>query len=187
MDAESEAELEGDNSKVPAKLRAALNGLGQAFKDMAAEEVTELLAVGNTRKAAEADTLRKAAVDEALTPEALAKVAGERDDLAQRLAERDDQLTKVAERVEPLAKAVENLTERLARVEAAPLPPKTAANTLAKAVSKEADSTGQLGNADKPQLSNEDVQKALASMSPEDRAMTLTKAALARPIAVSTR
>lgn len=44
--AEYEAESEKDDSPVPAKLRAALAALGAVFQEMAAEEISELLAKG---------------------------------------------------------------------------------------------------------------------------------------------
>jgi hypothetical protein len=44
LDAGWEAQFEGDGSKVPAKLRNGLAALAEAYRDMSAEEVAELLA-----------------------------------------------------------------------------------------------------------------------------------------------
>lgn len=44
MDTAFEAQIEGDGSRVPAKLRAALGLLAEAYRDMSAEEVAELVA-----------------------------------------------------------------------------------------------------------------------------------------------
>ena len=68
--AQYEAEQEGDNSPVPAKLRTALVLLVETFKEMAVEEITELMqnlkvpvgvSVETVTAAAEADVTRKKA------------------------------------------------------------------------------------------------------------------------------
>lgn len=51
----SEAEYEGDNSPVPAKLRTAMKVVGEALKEMTVEEVSELLAAAKVSKAAKVE------------------------------------------------------------------------------------------------------------------------------------
>ncbi|GEP00655.1 hypothetical protein [Methylobacterium haplocladii] len=176
-----EADYEGDNSPVPAKMRSWLVAGAALFKEMAIEEIDELVAEVTAKKAAASEALSKAADAEALTK-------AEHDSLLAKVAERDEALVKLADRVEPLAKAVEGLTARLAKVEAEPAPAKTA-GTFAKAditpVSKEQDVIGSPAASAAPSLSTEDVRKALDEMSEEDRTLALLKAAHARPISVS--
>lgn len=176
---EYEAEYEGDDSPVPPKLRAWLAAGAELFKELAVEEVDELIAHVTAKRAA--DVAKAAGADGADT---LGKVSAERDALLEKLAARDEALTSLAGRVEPLAKALEGLTARLAKVEAEPAPAKTA-GPLAKAeptpVSKEQDAGGPGTAAGTAVLSDEDVQKALDAMSPDDRALALTKAALRMP------
>ena len=187
--AQYESDAEGDNSPVPAKLRDWLKAGAAIFKDMAKEEVDELVSSVSTKKAAAAEDLAKAA---GLGD--VAKITTERDDLAKRLAERDDQLTKLADRIEPIAKTVEalaeanvELTKRLANVEESPAPAKTAGAHAV--VTKEQDVAGGETlnkSAEKTDLEN-GVTEALQKMNPEDRALLLTKAALALPRTVYQR
>lgn len=136
---EYERDNEGDNSKVPEKLRKWVGDGIEIFMAMAAEETAELLAYGKTKKAAEIEDLAKAAEKpaeaasaepasdalakaETATSEALAKIdaiAKELDESKNLVAARDDALIKVAT-------VMENMTKRIAALEATPMPPKTA-------------------------------------------------------------
>jgi phage head maturation protease len=178
-DAESEAEMEGDGSPVPQKLRDWLKAGAAIFKDMAKEEIDELVAAASkTKKATEVADLVKAAAEAASAKvsaeatDALSKVTSERDGLAKAL-------DSITERIDPLVKTVEALGKRLAEIEEQPLPPKTAGpGAVVKAVSKEADSTGAGSVASREGApSNDEIVKALAAMSEDDRAMALIKAA----------
>lgn len=184
--AEYEAEIEADGSPVPGKLRDWIKAGAAIFKDMAKEEVDELVAAGKVKKAAASAPVT---VDvSAVGGEALAKTIGdavdtitaERDALTRTVAERDEILAKLADRIEPLAKTVEDLVatnadlaKRLAAVEDQPAPVRTGGSF---AVSKEDDAgaSGTLEKAATP--SDEDIAKALAAMPEEDRAMLLIKA-----------
>lgn len=182
-----EEESEGDNSKVPKELRAWLKDGAKIFKDMAKEEIDELIAETNVKKAEESEALAKAqseqsdilAKAQSEQSEALIKAQSDNEALVKAVAERDDLLIKVAERIEPLSKTVETLMKRLEAVEDSPAPAKTA-GPLAKAVSKEEDSSGQTLEAPKD-VSVEDIAKALGAMPEHERSMLLTKAALSQP------
>lgn len=87
---EDEAAWEGDGSKVPAQLRAALKPLADAFLAMAAEEVAEAISPASEvvevlELAAPTGDLAKAADDLAKAQDALQKIMAERDDLAGKL------------------------------------------------------------------------------------------------------
>lgn len=169
-DAANEADWEGDNSPVPAKLRAAFQGLAIVFQEMAAEEVSELLAAtAATSKAEDAGDIVKAA-------------AAERDDALAKAAEAQETLAKLADRIEPLVATVESLSDRLAKVEAQPAPPKAAAGAVSKAVSKEEDAAG--GNAAGAPDADA-IAKAFAALSPEERTIALIKASHLNPVLVS--
>lgn len=191
-----ESEAEGDNSPVPQKLRDWLKAGAAIFKEMAKEEIDELVALTTTKKAAAASDLAKAApapdaeaepseeLSKALAEkdEALTKVAAERDDLAKRLADRDEAFIKMADRLEPLAKSVEDMAKRLEVIEEQPAPAKTGG---AFAVDKADDAVGSLGKTVQP--SPDDVAGALAAMPEEDRALLLIKAAHSLPRPIVTR
>lgn len=112
--AEDEAMWEGDGSKVPAQLRAALKPLADAFLAMAAEEVAEAIApAGEVAEvmelAAPAGDLAKAADDLAKATDALQKMTVERDDLTGRLAKVTTEYTALLQKAAPpkgLAKVV---------------------------------------------------------------------------------
>ena len=174
--AEYEAESEGDESKVPASLKSWLADGIAIFKAMSTEEADELIAPVKAKKAAEADDLAKAAKEaadaESDAGAALATVAltVERDGLAKALGD-------VAGRIDPLVKVVEALSKRLADVESQPVPSKTAGPGAAHAsVSKEADAAGPAAVSKSAGPSSDDLVKALASMSEEDRTLLLIKA-----------
>lgn len=175
-DAEDEAAYEKDNSAVPARLRSWLGDGAAIFKEMAVEEVNELIARVTAQKADKGEPIGKAEAAPEASAEVLAKVSaleGENGDLRKAL---DDVTGKMA-----------GIIERLAKVEAQPLPPKTAGNGFAKAVDKTEDAPGASGAQASAgsALSVEDVQKALEGMPEDERARVLTKAALARPIMVA--
>jgi hypothetical protein len=181
--AEYEAESEGDNSLIPAKLRAWLANGAEVFKEMAKEEIDELVALVNTKKADAAGAIAKA---DAIGDDELTKAVAERDVLAKTLAEREETLAKMSERIDPLTKAVESMAARLAQVEAQPLPPKTAGAGLAKAavaVGKEQDNTSNAagGTPTTAALSVDEIRKALDNMTEEERGMALIKAAHTQP------
>ncbi|WP_315792250.1 HK97 family phage prohead protease [Bradyrhizobium sp. SZCCHNRI1002] len=136
-----EAEIENDNSPVPAKLRDWLKTGAGIFKELAKEEVDEFVGQFKAQKAAAVGDLAKSAgkivVDiEAIGGEALAKmleenagaisqVITERDTLVKSVAEKDEALAKLVDRIEPLAKTVgelvgniETLTKRNGELEA---------------------------------------------------------------------
>jgi hypothetical protein len=182
--AEYEAEMEGDNSLIPAKLRAWLANGAEVFKEMAKEEIDELVAMVNTKKADAAGAIAKA---DAIGDDELAKAVAERDGLAKSLAEREETLAKMSERIDPLTKAVESMAARLAEIEKQPLPPKTAGAGLAKAavaVGKEQDNTSNAAGrspAAGPALSVDEIRKALDNMTEEERGLALIKAAHTQP------
>jgi hypothetical protein len=192
--AENEAEFEGDGSPVPAKLRDWLKAGAAIFKDMAKEEVDELVAAGKVKKAAPAEAIT---VDvSAIGGEALAKsitdLTTDRDNLAKSLAEKDEALTKLADRIEPLAKTVADLVatntelaKRLETIEAQPAAPKTAGAFAS--VSKDEDAGGAASLEKAAVLSEEDISKVLGAMSEEDRALLLIKASRQLPRAVTYR
>lgn len=103
--AEDEAAWEGDGSKVPAQLRAALKPVADAFLAMAAEEVAEAIKPATEEvvvvELAAKDELAKAADELAKATDALQKMTAERDELAGTVEkvtkERDDTLAKMAE------------------------------------------------------------------------------------------
>lgn len=179
QDAEFDA-LFNDDSPVPEKLRDAVNVLAGVFKEMAAEEADKLISAGKAKKAAEAEAIGKAAESGTL-----AKAVADAVDLRQAVADRDEQLAKLADRVEPLIKTVTDLSQRLAKVEAEPAPPKTAGSTLAKAVTKEEDAGGHGAAESAPTavtLDAESIAKVLAAMPEDERNHSIMKAALARPM-----
>jgi len=182
---EDEANWEGDNSKVPAKLRSWLTAGAAIFKEMAVEEIDELIAPVKVKKAAEAEDLAKAATEaasalvDATAADALAKATGERDDLAKALG-------VITERIDPLIKTVEALGKRLLDVEATPMPPKTA-GPGATVIAKGVDAAGGASEPVKTIAAEDDLVKALAAMSNEDKALLLIKASRQLPMAVNYR
>jgi hypothetical protein len=104
--AEDEAAWEGDGSKVPAQLRAALKPLADAFLAMAAEEVAEAIAPASEvvevlELAAPTGEMSKAADDLAKMADNLQKMTAERDDLAGRLAKVTTQYTDLLTKAAP--------------------------------------------------------------------------------------
>lgn len=189
-----EAEYEEDNSPVPARLRSWLSDGAAIFREMAAEEVNELIAYVTAQKTAKGEALSgqadaaadaKTAADPAPAPnasaDALAKAAAEIDALKAAVAQRDEAFAALAGRME---KANAALAKRLEAVEAQPLPPKTAAS--ATAVAKTQDSIAAAAPGAAPP-SPDEVRKALAAMSDEERALLFIKGALANPVPLTIR
>lgn len=175
-----EADYEADNSPVPAKMRSWLLSGAALFKEMAVEEIDELVAEVTAQKAA-----ASAALADDASGEALAKALGDNTALLAKLGERDEALAKLADRVEPLAKTVDALSARLAIVEAEPVPAKTGGTFMKAApVSKEQDAPGTAAAAPAAALSGDDLAKAVAALSEDERTLLLLKAAHTRPIAV---
>src|SRR5262249_52304412 len=104
-----------------------------------------------------------------------------RDALVTSLAEKDEQLAKLAGHVEStttkLVGMIEDLSKRLESYANEPAPAKTAGTF---AVSKEEDASGAAA-LEKVAPTEEDIQKALAEMPADERALLLTKAALRMP------
>lgn len=146
QDAEVEAEIEGDGSTLPAKLRAARDQLAECLRDMATEETQELtdgittsvqLSVDPTDvKKADPDNKATMTLDIANMPEfkKLADQVGDLNKSVETLTKQNETVTK--ERDEALAKA-DDLKKQL---DALPEPPK--GNT------KAVDKSGDKGNTD---------------------------------------
>lgn len=155
QDTQWEAQFEGDNSELPAKLKAWLAEGAALLQSMVAEEVAELTA----EKATGNGTLEKADSGE------LTKMTAERDALAKVLGD-------IAPKLEDVLKRVEHL-------EAQPAP----AKGMKRSVSKAADAgAAEPGTTSQSPL--DAINKHLAGMTPEQRSMTLMKAALANPVVV---
>ncbi len=202
VDSQWEAEIEADNSPVPGKLRAALLSLAAAYKAMSDEELAELLNGVGVDVALENGIILLAAggcdlqrtAEGPLTPEELAAFR-ERFSTVERRAEPPEADPDLLTRVETLTadrdlllRSVDDLTakvgelgETVTRLLDTQAAPKTG-GALARAVSKEEDTAGAATPEAPTELSVEDVQRALASMPEQDRALALTRAALARPI-----
>lgn len=218
-DAQFEADIEGDNSPVPGKLRSALLELAKAYKAMADEELAELLNGVGVDVSLESGVIMLMAADADLQRSegaTITEAQGERLQAAfdamiargwtpkQAPAEQDQdevselrrQVEVVSERNELLLRTAEDLTKRVIGLsgtvqtltEAMPAPAKTA-GALARAVTKEDDASGSAngGQIERAKLSDEDIQRALASMPETDRAMLLIRAAHAMPIPISHR
>lgn len=158
MSAQSEADWEGDKSMVPAQLKAAAVAVGQALKDMTAEEVDELIEgmggiiqpvlmmadkIGAMSKAdlakagarhSKADLARVQKIHDAASE--LGAKCDKDDDGGDvenampggRLKKALDALSKVDE----LTKMVTDLTDRLKKVEDMPMPAKGALRVVGK-------------------------------------------------------
>lgn len=202
-DAAIESAAEGDNSKVPAQLKAALKPLVDAFLAMAAEEVAEAIKGGDDEAMAlaAADELNKAgarhsAKDKAAI-EALAKhhaaakkhlsamddhmaslnsapaVPDADADDAQKLAKAADDLQKVAAERDELAGKLAKVAADYAELLTKAAPPKGAV----RAVSKDADNDATMTKID-----DSPVLKADGSPDHQATAMKLVKIAhAARP------
>lgn len=148
-----EAETEGDNSPLPAKLAAAVAALGQVLVEMATEEVSELVAALKLPEGTAPLEMMNAVVANAMPSEPIQKVDGgtaqePQDDtvlkgLVGMTAAHDEELKKVLASVastssamEDLRKSVEasnkELTELRKRFDAMPSRPKAALHAVNK-------------------------------------------------------
>jgi len=87
-------------------------------------------------------------------------------------------LVKALPRVEALERRLEAQDALIRRLAATPAPPRTAASPHARAIGKSEDADP----AAEPDPSPADVQKALAALTPDERAFLLMKASLRQPI-----
>lgn len=210
MDAQFEADMEGDNSPVPGKLRSAVLELAKAYKAMSDEELAELLnGVGVDVSlengvillmAADADLQRAdvaeipAALGERLqtafdglvargwTPAQPEPAAPATDDLVQRVEAAEAQNATLLRTVGELTDKMTSLADTVQRVADATVAQPKTAGALARAVDKEEDVAGPgAAAAPKAELSPEDVQRVLDEMPAEERALLLTRAALSQP------
>ena len=210
-DAQYEADIEGDNSPVPGKLRSALLELAKAYRAMSDEEVSELLAgvgvdvqIENgviAMAAASGDLQRADGVE--ITDEQGERLQAAFDAFVERgwrpaqvaAAEETDDLRRtidgLTESNDTLLRTVDSLTSKITSVSAEvsrlaqmAAPAKTA-GTLARAVDKAEDSAGQdIERAEATPLSDEEIRRALDAMPDEERAMVLMRAAVTRPIPI---
>lgn len=120
---------------------------------------------------------------------AKAEIVAERDRLAKALEDAAPavvELTKgFSDTVDGLKGMVADLEKRFAELDQTPLPPKTAGSNAA--VSKAADSSGHATTPEAPVMSAEAYEKAMASLTPEERALVLVKASLQQPVSIRLR
>jgi phage head maturation protease len=88
-------------------------------------------------------------------------------------------LAKALPRVEALERRLEAQDALIQRLAAMPAPPRTAASPHARAIGKSEDADPAAAD---PDLSPADAQKALAALTPDERAFLLMKASLRQPI-----
>jgi hypothetical protein len=208
-----EADIEADNSPVPGKLRAAVLELAKAYKAMSDEELAELLNGTGVDvqlengiialMAADADLERSEAAGEISEAQ-----AGRLKDLfdafiargwkptdaaapedADELRRQVDSLTADRETllrsVDGLTEKVTGLADQVTRLAEVAAPARTAG---LRAVAKEEDVSGGGGSAPVQRAaSEEEIQRYLDALPGEERALLLTRAALARPIAINNR
>ncbi len=103
-------------------------------------------------------------------PDALAKALGALADAARTLEHAVEENIRLRKALDAVSPALAGLTKRIAALEAQPMPAKAAL----RALSKSADGGGDTLNAD-------DAVRSLAALSPEERALALTKLSLAHP------
>jgi hypothetical protein len=209
-DADFEKEIEGDDSTVPAQLRDGLRTLATAYKAMSAEEVAELLKGVNVEMAVERglialgelpDDIARSAeftVDDAQSARIQALFDGfvargwsaagveapaEGDEIARQVASLTEDRDTLLRTVGDLTGKIGELDATVTRMLDTAAPARTV-GSLARAISKEEDAGGAGAETPK-ELSTEDVQRFLDGMPPEDRAMALTRAALANPVRIT--
>lgn len=200
FDADCEAQIEADNSPVPATLRQAFTALVAAYKAMSDEEIAELTAAvnGETVARAAAVALTDLAKIEGNVPcaDILAAAAEpllvkgvvfqERTDAArdtERLAKTESDLAASRAANDDLTKTVSGLRDQLValadRVEklaAMPMPAKTAGSV---AVVEKVDDAA--GTPAPRTYTEDDLRAAFAAMPADERANVLMRAALRRP------
>lgn len=194
-----EEEYEGDDSTLPAQMRAALKPLAQAFLAMAEEETDEALhgqlnddaslelaAKGDLakvgRKHTKATREHHAAIRghldkakehlDALQADDPANADDGDDDPAEKLAKAASELQKVAAERDDLAKKLASVTSELAKVMQQPAKPKGAARAVEKAI----------GLQEQAEADAEPVKKADGSIDHQETALKLMKAAYRTPM-----
>jgi predicted transcriptional regulator/phage head maturation protease len=211
-EADYEKEVEGDDSPVPMQLREAMRGLAVAYKTMSAEEVDELLANTKVEAAVErgvvalalgADLLERSAdveisadtagqlqtLFDAFVARGWAPVLPqpeEPDELQREIAGLKTDRDTLIRTVDDMTGRMTEMAEAISRMSEAVLPPKTG-GSLARAVDKTEDAQGAAAAPAGPGLSEDEVRRTLDAMPENERALLLTRAALARPIAISPR
>ncbi|MGN6383657.1 MAG: hypothetical protein ACTHMK_13725 [Dyella sp.] len=182
-DAEWEAQLEGDNSPVPAQLRESVKQLGRVLVAMATEEATELAdRMGGAEKGAQVEDLKKwGQLDADALREELAKMRVERDQLATELdslkksqAESVEALTKAGGERTELQKALDSATGEIEKLKKQVAAPKGVARAIEK--TQDNDGLGEEPPADAT------VRKADGSVDGEATALALIKRAHSQPI-----
>ena len=104
------------------------------------------------------------------TPDALAKAASALAEAAEKLERAADENARLRKALDAVSPALAELHKRIAALEAQPLPAKAALRSL----SKSADGGGE-------PISVDDAVRGLAALTPEQRALALTKLSLASP------
>lgn len=166
-----EAESEGDNSTIPQRLKDAVTNLASILVDMTREETAELTAKGadmTTNK----DATATAGADD------LKKVVSGIDELTKAVAPLGAALTKVSGEVETLSKSLNGIDERLKVIEKQPAGGAPVGN-LTPALAKGADTVAATAG---PQMTGDELAKALAAMAPADRVRAVMAAAMANPL-----
>ena len=158
-DTQWEAEWEGDDSALPAKLKAWLAEGGKLLVQMTREETAELTAAKSVGSDSE-DALAKRANDALLTENmALKKAFGE-----------------MTPKLETLLQKFEEQNQRIAHLESQPAAPKGALRVVEKANDGGNDSDGDIVTK---------FNKHLDALNPDDKGKLLMKLALANPVQVA--
>jgi len=103
--------------------------------------------------------------------EALAKAAGALAEAARKLERAADENARPRKALDEVSPALADLAQRLARLEAQPLPAKAALRAIAKSADGEAEAVGA-----------DEAIRRLAAMPAAERALALTKLSLANPL-----
>ena len=192
-----EEESEGDDSTLPAQMRAALKPLAQAFLAMAEEETDEALHGkmnddASLELAAKGDLAKVGRKHTKATREHHAAIRGhldkakehldalqaddpanaDDDDEAQKLAKAADDLQKVTAERDGLAQKLASVTSELAKVMQQPAKPKGAARAVEKAI----------GLQEQAVVDAEPVKKADGTIDHQETARKLMKAAYRTPM-----
>jgi hypothetical protein len=206
QDSQWEADWEGDNSELPAKLKAWLAEGGALLVQMVSEETAELTA----QKAAGGDLAKKGAKLSAASKEHIDKMRksarahmdaiegsckalgldeeAQDDEGAEKMAKRADEavlaentalkkaLGDMTPRLEGLLKKFEEQNERIAHLEKQPMPAKGPVRVVEKANDGGNDSDGDIVKK---------FNQHLESLPPEEKSKQLMKLALANPVQVT--
>jgi hypothetical protein len=192
--AAAEAASEGDDSAMPARLKAWLDAGAKLLRAMVTEETGELTAPDDDEEAGDAvmapvqpalPSDKSATLDRAL--DLLAKVGARHSkadlERVQKLHDTSVELgadcPAAAKRAAPadplLLRQVADLTKRLAIIEAQPMPPKGVTKLVAVGKEQDAGGTGVAAE------TVDDFVARLAAMTPDKRSHELTKLALRLP------